>query len=115
VQRLAERAGFAPLSSGRLSAHPVYGPWFALRAVVVFDVDGPDGPAPFANAPCAGCDAPCRVAFEHALAVSDARSDPALLHERWRPWLAVRDACPVGRDWRYSEEQILYHYARRWS
>lgn len=115
MQRLAAVAGFAAVSEGRLSAHPVYGPWFALRAVAVFDVDGPAGSAPEATAPCSGCEAPCREAFEHALAVADARSDHAVLHERWRPWLAVRDACPVGREWRYSEEQILYHYARRWS
>ncbi|MBM4270382.1 MAG: hypothetical protein FJ144_27890 [Deltaproteobacteria bacterium] len=115
MQRLAALAGLAPVSDGRLSAHPAYGPWFALRAVAIFDVDGPTGSAPEATAPCSGCEAPCREAFEHALAVGDARSDHAVLRERWRPWLAVRDACPVGREWRYSEEQILYHYARRWS
>jgi methylmalonic aciduria homocystinuria type C protein len=36
----------------------------------------------------------------------DARDDD------WRSWLAVRDACPVGRSARYAEEQIAYHYTK---
>jgi methylmalonic aciduria homocystinuria type C protein len=114
MQRLAELSGFAPLSPGRLVAHPVYGPWIALRAVVVLDLEGPTGSTPGATAPCLGCSAPCLPALEQALAEADPRSDHAVLHERWRPWLAVRDACPVGREHRYSEPQIVYHYARRW-
>ena len=30
----------------------------------------------------------------------------------WRPWLAVRDACPLGREHRYSEQQVAYHYTK---
>jgi methylmalonic aciduria homocystinuria type C protein len=30
--------------------------------------------------------------------------------ESWRLWLAVRDACPVGRSSRYPDEQCEYHY-----
>lgn len=114
MQRLAVHAGFVPLSAGRLLAHPEYGPWFALRAVVVVDAPGPPGPAPRVAEPCAGCDAPCRPAFEHASRVADASVDHAVLRERWRPWLAVRDACPVGRAYRYSEAQIRFHYAHEW-
>ncbi|MDG2305740.1 MAG: hypothetical protein P8R42_14075 [Candidatus Binatia bacterium] len=114
MQRLAMHVGFAPLSAGQLLAHPEYGPWFALRAVVIVDVAGPDGPAPTVGPPCEGCDAPCGPAFEHACEVGDARTDHALLGERWRPWLAVRDACPVGRAHRYSDAQIRFHYAREW-
>ncbi len=114
MQEIAVRAGFAPLSPGHLLAHPVYGPWFAVRAVLVVDVAGPGGTAGVTAAPCAGCAAPCRVAFEHACAVADARVEPSRLHEQWEPWLAVRDACPVGTAHRYGEDQILFHYARRW-
>lgn len=114
MQRLAVHAGLAPLSEGQLLAHPEYGPWFALRAVVVTGAPGPPGPTPRATEPCAECDAPCRPAFEHACAVADARTDHAVLHGHWRPWLAIRDACPVGRAYRYSEAQIRFHYAREW-
>lgn len=114
MQRLARHSGFTPLSEGQLLAHPVYGPWFALRAVIVTDVPGPSGARPAVGPPCAGCDAPCKPAFEHACEANDARVKPGLLRQNWRPWLAVRDACPVGRDHRYSEEQIRFHYGRAW-
>ena len=112
--RLAVHAGFAALASSQLLAHPRYGPWFALRAVIVIDVPGPDGPPPRAEAPCAGCSAPCEKAFAQASAVADPTLAPREFREGWRAWLAVRDACPIGREYRYDDEQILYHYARRW-
>jgi len=31
---------------------------------------------------------------------------------RAAPWSAVRDRCPVGRAYRYSDEQIAYHYTK---
>lgn len=30
----------------------------------------------------------------------------------WRAWVAVRDSPCPGHPWRYSEEQITYHYTR---
>jgi cyanocobalamin reductase (cyanide-eliminating) / alkylcobalamin dealkylase len=38
---------------------------------------------------------------------------PKLDADTWRAWLAVRDACPVGREHRYGDDQIAYHYAKR--
>src|SRR5262249_52807124 len=57
IQRLAEAIDFAAVSPGRLSIHPEYGPWFALRAVVVVDVAGPELAAPPVARPCRGCSA----------------------------------------------------------
>ncbi len=58
----------------------------------------------------ARCAAGCQPALERALAAGAPR-DQAELRERWKLWLAVRDGCPVGRDHRYSDDQIRYHYA----
>jgi methylmalonic aciduria homocystinuria type C protein len=30
----------------------------------------------------------------------------------WRAWLAVRESCPVGREYRYCDAQIEYHYTK---
>jgi hypothetical protein len=30
---------------------------------------------------------------------------------QWRRWVAVRDACRLGRSYRYSDDQIVFHYA----
>jgi cyanocobalamin reductase (cyanide-eliminating) / alkylcobalamin dealkylase len=112
IQRLAHVAGLAHLAPTHLSVHPVYGPWIALRAAVVVDVDGPPGPAPVLAAPC-DCAAHCAPRFEAALARAGAAvPGHAQVESDWRAWLAVRDACPVGRAHRYGEEQLRYHYTK---
>lgn len=96
--QLADLSGMAHLGPAHLAIHPRHGPWFALRAVVVFDADPPSEPA-LAPDPCTGCPAPCVDALRRA-------------GDDWRDWLAVRDACPEGRGSRYGERQILYHYTK---
>ncbi len=107
MQRLAHVAGLAWLAPSRVCVHPTYGPWIALRAAIVIDVDGP-APRPPIAAPC-DCSRGCAPALERALAAGPPTSQ-AELRERWKLWLAVRDACPVGRAHRYPEHQLRYHY-----
>lgn len=103
-QRLAVATGLGALSPGHLVIHPIYGPWFALRAVVA--VDGtPPVRAPIAK-PCV-CGAPC------ARALAAAEDAAARGEAGWRTWLAVRDACSL-RAWRYGEDQATYHYTKVW-
>lgn len=109
IQRIAALAGLAPLSAVGLNVHPTFGPWLALRAVLVLDRPGPAGAAPRVPSPCADCERTCRPAFERARAAQAGKSG---ITATWPLWLAVRDACPVGRDWRYPEAMIRWHYAR---
>lgn len=102
-QRLAVATGLGALAPSHLVVHPVFGPWFALRAVIVADGEPPARTLPIAQ-PCR-CDAACAAALAAALA--GLGPDPA------RAWLAVRDACHL-RDHRYTDEQIRYHYGRTW-
>lgn len=98
-QRLAAAAGLGTLSATHLVIHPIYGPWFALRAVILDD----EAPPPLVAAPRAcTCGEPCTAAFARAAAA------PA----DWCAWLAVRDACPIGRAWRYDDTQLAYHYTK---
>ena len=32
------------------------------------------------------------------------------IENNWELWVAVRRACPIGKEHAYSEEQIRYHY-----
>jgi methylmalonic aciduria homocystinuria type C protein len=98
-QQLAVATGLGALSEGGLVIHPVYGPWLALRAVILVD-DEPVSRSP-CEKPC-HCDATCSTALARALDGGD-----------WRAWLAVRDACTL-REHRYSDEQIRYHYTKAW-
>jgi methylmalonic aciduria homocystinuria type C protein len=97
IQRVAEVAGLARIAPCHLSVHPELGPWLALRAVLVLDTEPLPSHSP--GDPCAGCARPCMEALTSALPSTD-----------WRKWLAVRDACPLGRPARYSDAQIAYHY-----
>ena len=95
LQRIAVASGLGSMSETHFVIHPVYGPWFALRAAIVMPGEPPPPAAPVTSCTCGE---PCRTAL------ANLRTDD------WRSWLAVRDACPVGRAYRYSEDQIDFHY-----
>ena len=110
MQRAAMIAGLAHTSPSYLSIHPEHGPWIALRAVIVLDEDWTSGePAP-APDPCTPCRKPCLAALDRAVKASEKEPMGKKVSNRWRLWLAVRDACPMGRSSRYSDEQCEYHY-----
>jgi len=101
-QRIADAAGLAALAPTQLLVHPTFGPWFALRAVILC-AGAPPARARVAL-PCA-CEASgCRRAFEAARLAEGP--------EAWRAWLAMRDACPIGREHRYGDDQLAYHYTK---
>jgi methylmalonic aciduria homocystinuria type C protein len=96
LQHLAVATGLGALAPSRLVIHPVYGPWFALRAAVVIEGEPPvRQPIP---QPCT-CDEACATVLARAQRSTD-----------WCDWVALRDTCSL-RTWRYSDDQIRYHYA----
>ncbi|MDQ3369937.1 MAG: hypothetical protein M3680_31345, partial [Myxococcota bacterium] len=101
LQHLAVATGLGAFAPSQLVIHPIHGPWFALRAVVLLDDDGASRPrtAPIPQ-PCQ-CDARCATALSAAL-----EGPPTAA-----AWIAVRDACHLDRS-RYSDEQLTFHYAR---
>ena len=110
IQRLAERIGLAALSPSHLLIHPLHGPWLALRAIAVVDLDGPTEPPAHPERPCQHCSAPCVAALEHAVSVSGTPLTSAAVVAHADAWIAVRDACPVGPSSRYGPNQLAYHY-----
>ena len=99
LQHIAVATGLGALAPSRLVIHPIYGPWFALRAVVVLDGEPPER-TPIAP-PC-HCDASCAA----VLALAQKSTD-------WRDWLSVRDSCSL-RSWRYDDDQVRFHYVTAW-
>ncbi len=111
IQRLATFSGAAELGPIGLCVHPTHGPWFSLRAAVVFDVPGP--PARTPRPTCSECaERPCLVARDDMLRTSKGVLDPSTFHVHWRSWLAMRDACPLGAEARYGDDQVRYHYLK---
>ena len=117
-----------------LTIHPAYGAWTALRAVVVLDASAGSLGEPPPPQPCPISPEEREalgVAMRAARAMSDgaameaeaphglpphvhgaAYAAVALPHEVALAWAAVRDAVRVGRQHRYSNEQLLYHYTQ---
>lgn len=123
MQKLAHLSGLALLGPAQLNIHPSFGPWIALRAVLVLPVDPANSlsnvPPPMPSR-CSACSAPCRDELARALDASDAsttrvKSTLEVLTEQQRRFLRVREVCPLGSEARYSDSQIIYHYgsARR--
>ncbi|MCC6620201.1 MAG: hypothetical protein IT385_03040 [Deltaproteobacteria bacterium] len=109
LQQLAEVTGLAGRAPCGLSIHPTLGPWLSLRAAIVVAAS-PAPPVIPTAWPCATCaERPCMPAFERAMAVTRGAGHAAI-RAAADAWIAVRDACPVGHEARYSEPQILWHY-----
>ncbi len=117
MQRAAVATGLVGMAPCHLTIHRRLGLWFGLRAVLVFALEGPDQPLDAGPFPCVSCAArPCLPLLERALGrTTDGAPPPSMMGVRgnWGPWLAMRDACPHGREHRYGDGQIAYHYSKQ--
>jgi len=111
IQRIARAAGLAHLSPSHLSVHPAFGPWIALRAVLVVNDEGPEEPPPAPRDPCSSCSQPCVEALQRAVESTGSLEGPAV-ERHWTLWARVREVCPEGAEHRYDRDQIRYHYAK---
>jgi epoxyqueuosine reductase len=111
-QRLGRAAGLGGPGPLALQIHPVYGPWWAYRAIIV--VDQPLAPGAPVGDGCAGCAAPC-VAACPAGAVARSGFDVVACHARrliapaCAESCAARVACIRGPEHRYRDEQLAFH------
>jgi methylmalonic aciduria homocystinuria type C protein len=86
-----------------LSIHHEYGPWFALRCVIVFEQEYNGAEEPPLENPCSES---VQLAIYRALQEAiNGRGD-------WTKWVAMRDECNVNNSskWRYGPNQMGYHY-----
>jgi cyanocobalamin reductase (cyanide-eliminating) / alkylcobalamin dealkylase len=120
MQRCAEAARLAHFDkSTYLCIHPTFGPWFALRAAIVLDMPYTLGaqpshiPSPCIQAGCAEQQArQCTLALQQANLQRDTGVIDSAAIPTWKRFLEVRDACNIGREHRYCENQIGYHYTK---
>jgi len=108
---LGQAGGLGGPSRLGVLLHPHYGPWLALRAVLLTERPLPPtrGPAPEGYAPCAGCPAPCAAAC-HGAAVAAERFDVAACASARQTLPActarcdARRACVVGPEHAYEAD-----------
>jgi methylmalonic aciduria homocystinuria type C protein len=106
---LAVSAGLLWRSPGGLGVHPVYGPWVALRALLVLSVPSDAAAPPIAPPACPPC-SHCPTACGPAFAALPRPASEADFRANWRAWAAARAACPTGAAFQYGEDQLVYHY-----
>ncbi len=121
---LAGWHGPSPLGIGINSRH---GLWFAYRAVVTIDVEIDqsdltvnDIALPENESPCLSCrDTPCLSACPaDALGVSQSPNMSACVTYRCESLSScastclARLACPIAQEYRYTEDQMAFHYDR---
>ena len=120
LQRLGALAGWHQPSPFWVGVDAEWGSWFAYRAVVLADTHLALAPRRELQSPCVACIAkPCIEACPVG----------ALASERTGAWrlqtcldfrkqaaspcqdrCLARNACPVGAEHRYTQEQVAYHY-----
>ena len=90
-QRLGRAAGLGGPGPLGLQIHPVFGPWWAYRALVAVDRELPGRP-PIGDG-CAGCDAPCvgacpaQAVARAGFAVAACHARRLTAHYSRSPWL----------------------------
>lgn len=112
IQRAAAASGLAYLDQiAHLCVHPEYGPWFSLRALLVFDdvpfLQPQPPPLPDPTSSEAKARAAAALAAAQGGAAAATHRD---VREDWERWLAVREALAPRHPWRYPQDQLLYHY-----
>lgn len=129
MQRLAAAARLGVLCATQLVIHRRYGPWFSLRAIVAYEAPADALVEAFTGCDARECQRRCQPLFDHAMSgvrprdVHEHTFDPrqpgtheptlaTVANPTWRDWLAVRAACSTGTDWRFTDEQIIYHYTK---
>ena len=120
MPQAAVAAGLGWISPSQLCVHPIYGPWVSWRAVIQWpeqlsDVERrsrPRATGPLVESPCASdgsCRIRCEARFRHAMNVTKPLTLEGV-RTHWETWVSVRDCCSLGAEWRFSHEQLRYHY-----
>ena len=105
-QRLGRAAGLPEPGPLGLQVHPVFGPWWAYRALIATPLIFPREPA--LPASCGPCARPCLAGCAaHASSSSSANGSGC------GDACGARARCPVGVEHRYPDAQLAFHALAR--
>ena len=120
LQGLGKLAGWHNDSPLGLGIHPVFGLWFAYRGIILSNTDfipaADDFDTQF-ESPCAACQnkpcinaCPAAAVTRSGLKIKPCSNYRLESDSRCQSRCISRLVCPIGRDYRYLEEQMTYHY-----
>jgi len=118
---LGEASGLGAPSRLGILLHPVFGPWMALRALLLTEKVLNPTALPDDFAPCRGCPAPCAVACPAAALSVECEVREAFDLQRCHTrrtdtedcvsMCSARRACVVGPEWAYDGDAEAFHLA----
>jgi len=126
LQTLGQRVGWHQASPLGIGIHPQHGLWFAYRSLVLLDCETADelGEKPLTSvlervSSCADCESHACIQACPAQALTYNQVPDmgrCVAHRRevastCASQCLAREACPIGQSWRYSKDQIDYHYS----
>jgi epoxyqueuosine reductase QueG len=114
---LGRAAGLGAPSRLGMILHPVFGPWFALRAALLLPVELTSPALSVGFDPCRGCLAPCAAICPAGAPTPDGfdRASCAAARARTpgcRLRCDARRACVIGPDHAYSTAAEAHHMAQ---
>ena len=114
-QALVSHTGLTRPAPFGVAIHPIYGPWFAWRGLILCELEWPETSG-LETSPCHRCSAPCLQACPAAAARPEGLIWERCLQERRREspcrgTCASRTACIVGTEHQYGSHQTAYHAA----
>jgi hypothetical protein len=116
LAKLGMAAGLPAPGPLGLQVHPLFGPWWAYRAVLLLSEDLAGPPPPSLPSPCSGCAAPCVPACPGGAVSTQGFSVSACGDERLRDRgcalsCEARLRCVAGPEHRQPEVQRRFHLA----
>jgi methylmalonic aciduria homocystinuria type C protein len=114
AQRMADAARVAYLNQqSYLCVHPAHGPWFAIRAAVVFDMEGPVDRPPMPVSPLSQQEeAAVQAALNRAIETAGTYGGSFESQDGWQVWATLRDTVHPNHPRRYCSNQLQYHYTK---
>jgi hypothetical protein len=122
LQQLGKLAGWHYPSPLMLGINPVFGLWYAYRALVWLEQALPSTSVMHFRSPCEQCeDQPCVSACPAGALQNGDRLLQDCMDFRLQPNSICQDnclarmRCPVASEHRYSPEQMAYHYRQSYA
>ena len=101
--KLANEVGLSKLMKNNLLCHPVYGLWFALRGLILFN-----GPMDIEKVEAASFDISREIELNDYLARTESNHYSTDVDDLIRK----RREFPMGQEHAYSPAQVMYHYTK---
>jgi hypothetical protein len=107
-QKIAHQTGMAYFDkTSHLSIHPTYGPWFSMRAIVIFDEN--------MNLEISSTVLKIPEFLDENSLKNDVDKVLTNQFSTWKDWVKIRDRVSemIGsNEHRFSDDQIRYHYTK---